>query len=181
MPVGRKKTDRSVIEGKSIQGLREALNSSFTRAAYERRLAGFFRDVGFDADEFVAKAKADPNWAQKFITDHMLKQKQRVLEKEIEASSLGNIRKPLRLLLEMNDVTDINWKKISRLMPKERKYALDRAPTIDELRLLISNSELRLQAILLTMASSGIRIGAWNYLEWCHVEPIKKSGELVAA
>ena len=181
MPVGRKKTDRSVIEGKSIQGLREALNSSFTRAAYERRLAGFFRDVGFDADEFVAKAKADPNWAQKFITDHMLKQKQRVLEKEIEASSLGNIRKPLRLLLEMNDVTDINWKKISRLMPKERKYALDRAPTIDELRLLISNSELRLQAILLTMASSGIRIGAWNYLEWGHVEPIKKSGELVAA
>ena len=59
-------------------------------------------------------------------------------------------------------------------MPKERKYALDRAPTIEELRLLLSNSELRLQAILLTMASSGIRIGAWDYLDWGHVEPIKK-------
>jgi hypothetical protein len=181
LPAGRKRKDRAVIEGKSVQILREALNSSATRAAYERRLVRFFHDVGFKADEFVAKAKTDSKWAQKFITDYMLKQKQRVLDKKIEASSLGNTRKPLRLLLEMNDVTDINWKRISRLMPKERKYALDRAPTLDELRLLISNSELRLQAVLLTMASSGIRIGAWDYLDWGHVESIKKSGEIVAA
>jgi len=56
LPAGRKKKDRSVIEGKSIQVLREALNSSSTRSAYERRLSRFFRDVGFEADEFVAKS-----------------------------------------------------------------------------------------------------------------------------
>jgi hypothetical protein len=34
------------------------------------------------------------------------------------------------------------------------------------------------------MASSGIRIGAWNYLQWGHIRPIqnkKKDGEIVAA
>ena len=181
MPKGRKKKDRSLLQGKSIQSLREALNSSTTREAYERRLAQFFRDVGLTADKFVAKSKANPKWAQEFITEYMLKQKQRVLDKEIEASSLANIRKPLRLLLEMNDVTDINWKRISRLMPKERKYALDRAPTIDELRLLMSSGDLRFQAIMLTMACSGIRIGAWEYLDWGHIDPIKREGRIVAA
>lgn len=181
MPRGRKRKDRSAVEGKSIKILREALNSSLTQEAYERRLAQFFRDVGFDADTFVAKARSNAKWADKFITDYMLKQKQRVLNKEIEASSLSNIRKPLRLLLEMNDVSGINWKRISRLMPKERKYALDRAPTMDELRLLVSSGDLRFQAILLTMVSSGIRIGAWEQLDWGHVEPIKQGENLVAA
>lgn len=181
MPAGRKRKDRSVIEGEAIKGLREALDSAYTRDAYERRLAQFFRDVGFNADKFVAKSKADPEWAQKFITDYMLKQKQRVLNKEIVAGSLSNIRKPLRLLLEMNDVTGINWKRISRLMPRERKFALDRAPTMDELRLLLANSDPRFQAVLLTMASSGIRIGAWDYLTLGHVDPIKQEGKVVAA
>jgi hypothetical protein len=181
LPAGRKPSRRPIIEGKSIAILREALDSPLTREAYERRLRRFFNDVGLTVDKFVSKAKSDPKWAEKLITEYMLKQKQRVLNKEIAAGSLGNIRKPLKLLLEMNDVQGINWKKISRFMPKERKFALDRAPTIDELRLLLENSELRFQAILLTMASSGIRIGAWDYLDWGHVEPIKKEKEIVAA
>ena len=181
MPAGRKPSRRPIIEGQSIAILREALDSSMTRDAYERRLRRFFNDLSLKADKFVSKAKSDPKWAEKLITDYMLKQKQRVLNKEIEASSLGNIRKPLKLLLEMNDVQGINWKKISRFMPKERKFALDRAPTIDELRLLLENSELRFQAILLTMASSGIRIGAWDFLDWGHIEPIKREKEIVAA
>ncbi|MEE9459974.1 MAG: hypothetical protein V3V84_09480, partial [Candidatus Bathyarchaeia archaeon] len=181
MPAGRKRSSRPIIDGESIAILREALDSSVTRDAYERRLRRFFNDVSLKADKFVSKAKSDPKWAEKLITDYMLKQKQRVLNKEIEASSLANSRKPLKLLLEMNDVSGINWKKISRFMPKERKYALDRAPTYDELRLLLENSELRFQAILLTMVSSGIRIGSWDYLDWGHIEPLKKAGEIVAA
>jgi len=181
LPAGRKPSSRPIIEGKSIAILREALDSSMTRDAYERRLRRFFNDVSLKADKFVSKAKSDPKWAEKLITDYMLKQKQRVLSKEIEASSLANSRKPLKLLLEMNDVSGINWKKISRFMPKERKYALDRAPTIDELRLLLENSELRFQAILLTMASSSIRIGAWDYLDWGHIETLKKADDIVAA
>ena len=30
------------------------------------------------------------------------------------------------------------------------------------------------------MASSGIRIGAWDYLQWVHIRPIKKDNEVVA-
>jgi integrase len=82
----------------------------------------------------------------------------------------------------MNDVTGINWRKISRMMPTARRYALDRAPTIQEMRFMVANSDLRFQAVLLTMASSGIRIGAWDYLNWGHVEPLyEQDNKLVAA
>jgi hypothetical protein len=37
-----------------------------------------------------------------------------------------------RLFLETSDV-QLNWKKILRLLPGARRYALDRMPTIEEL------------------------------------------------
>ncbi len=133
-----------------------------------------------DVDIFVGKAKENPRWAEEQVLKYLLIEKERAARKEIQASTVGNVKKPVKLLLEMNDVSGINWKKISKILPSARRYALDRAPTVDELRLLLSNSDLRFQAIILTMASSGIRLGAWDYLDWGHVEPMKKEGEVVA-
>lgn len=31
------------------------------------------------------------------------------------------------------------------------------------------------------MASSGIRLGAWEYMKWGNIQPIEKEGEVVAA
>jgi hypothetical protein len=70
-------------------------------------------------------------------------------------------------------------------MPKFRPYSNDRVPTIEEVRKLCEYPDRRIKAIVYTMASSGIRIGAWDYLRWEHVIPIKDektgSGEIVAA
>ena len=180
MPAGRKRKDLSLLNGKTTKLFLEAIKSPVTREIYKRRLATFLEYVGMDVDSFVRKAKAQPKWAQGKIVNYLLKEKERALRKEIEPSTVSNVKKPVKLLLDMNDVSEINWKKISRILPSARKYAIDRAPTIDELRLLIANSDLRFQAILLTMASSGIRLGAWDYLNWGHVEPTKK-GDAVAA
>jgi hypothetical protein len=38
-----------------------------------------------------------------------------------------------------------------------------------------------MKSIIYTMASSGIRIGAWDYLRWGHIKPIEKDGQIVAA
>lgn len=35
-------------------------------------------------------------------------------------------------------------------------------------------------AIIHTMASSGIRLGAWDYLKWGHIRPIEKDSKVVA-
>jgi hypothetical protein len=78
----------------------------------------------------------------------------------------------------------IQWNKITRGLPKGKKYADDRIPTLDEIRKVVEYPDRRIKAIVYTMASSGIRIGAWDYLQWGHIRPIqnkKKDGEIVAA
>jgi len=181
LPAGRRPKDLSLLNGKATKLFLEAIESPATQEVYKRRLATFLEYAKMDVDSFVRKAKAKPSWAQGFILDYFLKEKERALRKEIEPTTVGNVKKPVKLLLEMNDVSGINWKKISRMLPSGRKYAIDRAPTIDELRFLITNSDVRFQAIILTMASSGIRLGAWNYLNWGHVESIEQDGNVVAA
>jgi hypothetical protein len=80
----------------------------------------------------------------------------------------------------MNDIL-ISWKKITRGLPKGRRYADDRAPTIEEIQKIIEYPDRRIKAIVCTMASSGIRLGAWDYLEWGHILPIEKNSQIVAA
>jgi hypothetical protein len=47
-------------------------------------------------------------------------------------SSVHNFVKAIKLFCEMNNMS-IPWKKITRGLPKGRKYAYDRAPTIEDI------------------------------------------------
>lgn len=80
----------------------------------------------------------------------------------------------------INDI-DIKWKKITIGLPKERKYAEDRAPTIEEIRHLVRYPDRRLKTIVAIMISSGIRLAAWDELKYKHILPIEKEGDIVAA
>jgi hypothetical protein len=84
-------------------------------------------------------------------------------------------------------LSSINWKKLSRILPKARSASNDRAPTKEEIRKAIHAQDRRAKPIILTMCSSGIRLGAWNYLRWKHVIPLlqqqknENNGEVIAA
>jgi integrase len=64
---------------------------------------------------------------------------------------------------------------------KRQKYADERIPTLEEIRKVVEYPDRRIKAIVYTMASSGIRIGAWDYLQWGHIAPIEKNAEVVSA
>ncbi len=108
-------------------------------------------------------------------------QKDRVEKHEITASTLRNYVKSIKLLCDVCDIT-IPWKKMTRGFPRCRQASNDRAPTIEEIRKLLDYPDRRIKPIVSTMVSSGIRIGAWDLLQWKHVEPIsEKTGEITAA
>ena len=100
--------------------------------------------------------------------------------KEITAATLRNYVKSIRLFCEMSDIP-LPWKKITRGFPKSRRYAIDRAPTLEEVQKIMEYPDRRIKPIISLMASSGIRIGAWDYMRWCDMEPMLKSGRIVAA
>jgi integrase len=100
--------------------------------------------------------------------------------KEITGATVRNYVKSIKLFCEMADVP-VQWKKITRGLPRGRKYADDRIPTLNEIKKLVDYPDRRIKAIVYTMASSGMRIGSWDYLQWGHIRPIEKNGEIIVA
>jgi integrase len=98
---------------------------------------------------------------------------------EIAAGTVHNCVKCVRLLLEMNDIS-LNWKKISRILHKARRYALDRVPTPGEIREILDASDIRGKPLTLLLVSSGIREGAIEILHVGDYTPIRKNSQTVA-
>ena len=72
---------------------------------------------------------------------------------------MKNYFQAIKLFCDMTDIP-IPWKKISRGIPRSRKFADDRAPTLEEIQKITDYPDRRIKAIVCTMASSGIRVGA---------------------
>jgi hypothetical protein len=127
---------------------------------------------------FADNGRQDPNWAFNSILKFILAEKQRVESKKITGGTLRNSVKTIKTFCEVTDVM-IPWKKITRGLPRVKRHAVDRAPTLEEIRKIFEYPDRRIKPIVYTMASSGIRVGAWDYLKWGHIVPINKNGRLV--
>lgn len=171
--------DRSILQGESVELFRAAIKSPWTRDPYERRLINFLNHVNMSPDEFVSLAKKDPASVEKRLITFISVQKRRVENQQITGATVSNFLKAIRLLLEMNDAY-LNWKKIRRLLPSARRYALDRVPTIEEIREIIDAADLRGKALTLLLVSSGVREGAIEYFQVQDFSVIERDGRIAA-
>lgn len=177
----------AVIEQDPLESFFYALKSSEARRQYPRRFKMFLDYVGLEgvleqqAKNFLLKARSDVQWAQDNFMRFLEYHKQKVRDGEKAAGTVVNYYRATKLFCEMNEL-DLRWKKISRGLPRTKKSSNDRAPTIEELRKLVEYPDRRIKSIIYSMASSGIRIGAWDYLRWKHVTPVyDEKDELIAA
>jgi hypothetical protein len=165
--------------------------AEITRKYYERRIRQFFDFIGFDLENktdmeqrcntFAYKGTGDIRWAINQVITFLQFQKDRVQKGEITAATLRNFVKSIKLFCESSDI-QIPWKKITRGLPRARQAANDRAPTIEEIQKLIEYPDRRIKPIVYVMVSSGIRLGAWDYLKWKHVIPFTDDkGEIICA
>jgi len=133
------------------------------------------------ARQFLSTARTDLQWAEENFMQFIDFQKERVKRGDISESTISNYYKATKLFCEMNNLT-LNWKRIRRGLPLGREASNDRAPTLEEIQKLVEYPDRRIKAIIYTMVSSGIRLGAWDYLQWKHITPLPNaSGEIVAA
>jgi integrase len=142
-----------------------AIKSPLTRQKYQRRLSRFFEFAEIEGDSLQAKALSFFNkaatenaWAFNSILRFLEEQKARVNNREISGATVRNYVKAIKLFCEMADIP-IPWKKLTRGLPRARNYADDRIPSIEELRKLMEYPDRRIRCIVITMVSSGIRLG----------------------
>src|SRR5919108_4115262 len=168
-----KTVDRTFLKGQSVELFRAAIKSQATLDPYERRLIGFLKRMDAKSpDTFVAFAKSNPALAENKIIAFLSSERARADRGEISAGTINNWVKAARLFLEMSDV-QLNWKKIRRVLPRARRYALDRVPTSDELREILDGADLRGKALTLIFTSSGIReeaIPSVRVYDYSHVK-----------
>jgi hypothetical protein len=165
-----------------------AMKAPMTRDRYQTRLAKFLDFIGLEvgttledrARVFAQKGKENSNWVLNNLLKFVQYQNNRVDRKEITGATVRNYVKSIKLFCEMADMP-ISWKKITRGLPKGKKYADDRIPTLEEIKKVVEYPDRRIKAIVYTMASSGIRIGTWDYLQWGNIRPLEKDGKIIAA
>ncbi|MDQ5869923.1 MAG: hypothetical protein M3530_09400 [Thermoproteota archaeon] len=178
----------AVVEIKNpLDNFLYALRAPETKRKYPQRLKFFFdfvfskiNDLKGQSIEFINKAKGNDQFVYSSFINFIIEQNGRVDKKEITAGTVRNYYKAAKLFCEMNDII-VNWKKIAKGLLQEKQYGEDRAPTVDELIQIMKYPDRRIKPIVLVMCSSGIRGGAWDFLKWKHIIPLKSNGEIVAA
>jgi integrase len=167
------------------------LGSSESIRQYPPRLKTFFDflkingDIKEQAITFVAKYKRDKEGElEKQLIMFTRFQKERVNNKEVSPSTVPNYFKAIKLFCQANRLSNIvEWKLVSKGIPRGLKAADDRAPTLEEIQKLLEYPDRRIGPLVLTLVSSGIRIGAFETLKWKHITPIynKDKNEVIAA
>jgi hypothetical protein len=128
-----------------------AIRSQVTRDYYLRRLKIFFNfiellpndNIENRCNQFALIGIKDPNWAFNSIIKFLQFQKERVEKEEIAGATLRNFLKSIKLFCEMSDIP-ITWKKIIRGLPKFRRHADDRAPTLEEIQKICDYPDRRI-------------------------------------
>jgi integrase len=151
---------------------RMALKSKEVQRQYPNLLSKFLdfcKIDGLDIEEkslnfsLFAKSKTQEE-VEDLVMTFILFQKWRIDKKEITPGTLRNYVKAIKLFCRMNRI-NIFWDMISKSLPKVKQYANDRVPTMEEIKKLIDYPDRRIKFIVLLSLATGIRVGAWDYMQ----------------
>lgn len=131
----------------------ESLKSEHTRKQYQYYLdkfKGFYHLRDYDSMITI-----EPQKLQIMIEDYILDLKKRVSPNTLPTMIFG-----IQAFFDANDI-DLKWKKIQKLFPEKLKPSGSNAWTLPQIQKMLSNTtDHRTIALVLFLASSGVRIGA---------------------
>jgi integrase len=158
-----KQTQEYLVFANSIKA-KDTLNT------YNVALKHYMRFYGIS--DIITLLRQDNKVLESNIIKYILDMRQRIPP---ISHSLRCIRlAALKHFLVMNDVV-LNWKKISLYLGEKTKVVKDRAYTTDEIAsLLKSCTDERMRAVILLLASTGVRVGAIPSLTLKHLQKLEE-------
>ena len=166
----------------ALETYKNTLRSPKTQKAIHNKLDQVFNALDIPGSsieqraEFFAKKAKSGRWLEDKINNFVKDGRERVeVKKDLAAVTLKLYFYSMKSFCEMNDLgLTLNWRRIAKGLPKGANEADDRPFTTEEIRRLMKHADRRLKTIVYILCSSGIRAGAFEFLNWGHVKPITK-------
>ena len=170
--------------------MRQGIRSEETRDKYTRTLRQIlckvFEDVlegTFEerAAQLVRLGRDDPAWTRDLLLNLTRKLRERTeLPRNdrdyLNPISFGNYLGPIKKLFDMNDVA-MPWKRIRSTYPELDNMSGSKGWTRQEIAKMLRHARgIRDRTIVLLLASSGMRAGALDSLNWGDVTPVYRDG-----
>lgn len=130
------------------------------------------------ANQLISYSQENPKWIQGVLLQLSEKLKKRTeLSSDhsdyLNPTSVNNYFKPLRKLLDMNDIP-VSWKRIYSTFPELNNVSDSRGYTLQEIQKMLQHANGAIdRAIILIASSSGIRVGGFE-LKWKDIVPVYK-------
>jgi len=121
--------------------------------------------MGVEKKENDLFCQNNPRLIEHHIIDFVISLK----EKGLSYSAIHNYVATITAFYKINDII-LNTTKINKFLPEYKKVKKDRAYTHEEIHTLLDIADERFRAIILILASTGIRIGALSVLKLKHLQ-----------
>ncbi|HEY7109101.1 MAG TPA: tyrosine-type recombinase/integrase [Nitrososphaeraceae archaeon] len=145
-----------------------SLRSKATKEGYDYMLNKFMQFHRIPEGNYSALMVSTREAKEQLIKSYVL---YLVGKKNASTSYIKMTMSTLKNFYEMNDVEDINWRKLKRFMGEETPTNDTKCYTHEQILTLISNAKSsKLKCAVLLMASAGLRIGALESIKVGHLE-----------
>jgi hypothetical protein len=105
--------------------------------------------LGENPDPWLERAKTDRQGVEDHLKTFIMKDRD-----NMASASMRNYMVPCRSSFDHFEIS-LSWKKILPLMGPVKRVSSDRAPTVEEIRRLLTFSDLRLRVAVLMLVSLG--------------------------
>src|SRR5262245_12032747 len=91
-------------------------------------------------------------------------------DNHLSSATVSHYLIAIKFFYTMNDILNINWRKVARVLPARKKKANDRHYTREEIAKLLDKVDVRGRVVILLMCSSAMREGAIAPLRLSDIE-----------
>lgn len=161
------KTLQKDVEDKIYSNFLHSLKSGKTKDIYSHALKQFMKF--YHIEDYTSLLRASD--IEDKIKDYIISS----VDRQLSTSFIKIFLAAIKNFFEMNDIENIRWRKLKRFMGEETPAHEDRCYTYEEIQTLLNTADIKLKAIILLMASSGIRVGALSIARLAH---LKRIGDL---